>query len=317
MSARRGPRSAEQRVRGLLKMLPWLMQRESVAVADMAREFGMSESDLVEDIEMAAMCGVPPYTPLELTEIYIDEGWIMVGVNKRFERRLQLTKSEAFGLQLLAAAAEDVPGFKRSRELKSAMRKLRKVLGKDVVDVDVESPEFLPVVMAAVDSRENLEITYWTPSRNEESTRTIVPRSVFNVKGNWYVSADDDRSGERRHFRVDRIRSARGTGVHAAVAAEPPVVPSWFDSTTDRTVAELRVAPRAAWVVETYPCVSVDEHADGSFTARMVVSSEHWLGRLLLRAEGDVTVVGPDSLVDLQSRTAESVLARYANKSGS
>ena len=108
MTPRRGPRSAEQRVRGLLKMLPWLMQRESVAVADMAREFGMSESDLVEDIEMAAMCGVPPYTPLELTEIYIDEGMIMVGVNKRFERRLQLTRSEAFGLQLLAAAAEDV-----------------------------------------------------------------------------------------------------------------------------------------------------------------------------------------------------------------
>ena len=316
MTARRGPRSAEQRVRGLLKMLPWLMQRESVSVEDMAREFGMTESDLVEDIEMAAMCGVPPYTPLELTEIYIDEGMIMVGVNKRFERRLQLTKSEAFGLQLLAAAAEDVPGFKRTRELRSAMKKLRKVLGKDVVDVDVESPEFLPVVMAAVDSREMLAITYWTPARNEESARNIIPRSVFNVKGNWYVSADDDRSGERRHFRVDRIRSARGTGVRAAVAAETPIVPSWFTSVTDRVVAELEVAPQAAWVVETYPCVSVDERPDGSFKVKMVVSSDHWLGRLLLRAEGNVKVLGPTALVDLQARTADAVLARYANRSG-
>lgn len=317
MSGKRGPRSAEQRVRGLLKMLPWLMQRESVAVSDMAREFGMSESDLVEDIEMAAMCGIPPYTPLELTEIYIDEGYIMVGVNKRFERRLQLTKSEAFGLQLLAAAAGDVPGFKRNRELRSAMKKLRTVLGGEVVDVDVESPEFLPVVMAAVESREMLAVTYWTPSRNEESSRTITVRSVFNVKGNWYVSADDDRSGERRHFRVDRIRSARGTGVHAAVAAEQPVVPSWFDRDSGRTVARLQVSPNAAWVVETYPCVSVEERPDGSFAVEMVVSSEHWLGRLLLRAEGNVTVTGPAELVDLQKRTAESVLARYANRSGS
>lgn len=314
---KRGPRSAEQRVRGLLKMLPWLMQRESVAVADMAREFGMSEADLVEDIEMAAMCGVPPYTPLELTEIYIDEGWIMVGVNKRFERRLQLTKSEAFGLQLLAAAAEDVPGFKRNRELRSAMRKLRNVLGRDVVDVDVESPEFLPQVMAAVESREMLAITYWTPARNEESTRTITVHSVFNVKGNWYASADDDRSGERRHFRVDRIRSVQGTGRYAAAAAETPVVPSWFATDTDKTVAELEIAPQAAWVVETYPCVSVEERVDGSFRARMVVTSEHWLGRLLLRAGGNVKVTGPSALVDLQTRTAEAVLARYANRSGS
>ena len=317
MTPRRGPRSAEQRVRGLLKMLPWLMQRESVAVADMAREFGMSESDLVEDIEMAAMCGVPPYTPLELTEIYIDEGMIMVGVNKRFERRLQLTRSEAFGLQLLAAAAEDVPGFKRNRELRSAMKKLRTVLGREVVDVDVESPEFLPRVMDAVDSRELLAITYWTPSRNEESSRTIAVHSVFNVKGNWYVSADDDRSGERRHFRVDRIRSVRGTGRTSAAPAETPVVPSWFTGATDKLVAKLEIAPQAAWVVETYPCVSVEERPDGSFRARMVVTSEHWLGRLLLRAGGHVTVTGPAALVDLQKRTADAVLARYVSRSGS
>ena len=48
----------------------------------------------------------------------------------------------------------------------------------------------------------------------------------------------------------------------------------------------------------------------------MVVNSDHWLGRLLLRAEGDVKVVGPDSVVDLLNRTASDVLSRYANKSG-
>jgi hypothetical protein len=50
MSGRRGPRSASDRIAGLIKMLPWLMQRESVAVADMARQFDMSEDDLVADI---------------------------------------------------------------------------------------------------------------------------------------------------------------------------------------------------------------------------------------------------------------------------
>ena len=55
MSGKRGPRSAEDRVRGLLVMLPWLMQRKRVAIADMAKQFNIGESDLIEDIELASM----------------------------------------------------------------------------------------------------------------------------------------------------------------------------------------------------------------------------------------------------------------------
>ena len=79
MSGRRGPRSAEDRVRGLLRMLPWLMERERISIADMARQFSMSEEDLIEDIEMASMCGVPPYTPLELADLYIDDRALRFG----------------------------------------------------------------------------------------------------------------------------------------------------------------------------------------------------------------------------------------------
>ena len=107
MSAKRGPRSSEVRVSGLLRMLPWLMKQERVSVAKMAKQFSISESDLIEDLEMAAMCGVPPYTPFELTDVYIDDGYIFVGANKRFERSLELTSAEAFGLSLMATAARE------------------------------------------------------------------------------------------------------------------------------------------------------------------------------------------------------------------
>ena len=43
MSAKRGPRSSEVRVSGLLRMLPWLMKQERVSVAKMAKQFSMSE----------------------------------------------------------------------------------------------------------------------------------------------------------------------------------------------------------------------------------------------------------------------------------
>lgn len=317
MSGRRGPRRAEDRVKGLLVMLPWLMSRKKVAISEMARQFNISESDLIEDLELAAMCGMPPYTPLELTEVYLDEGFVHVGVNKHFERRLELTPSEAFGLSLLAAAAEDIPGFSRRRELKSAVKKLRKILGEGIVDVDNESPQFLDDVTGAAATGERLTITYWTPADNSEKVRTVTVRSVFTDRGHWYVTADDDLSGSLRHFRVDRIRQVTHTGQHVPVIAQEVQVPEWFADAEGKITVVIEVAPRASWVVETYPCTILEERVDGSYLIEIVANSEHWLGRLLLRAEGAATVVGPEPQVDLLRRTAGDVLSRYENSSGS
>ena len=60
----------------------------------------------------------------------------------------------------------------------------------------------------------------------------------------------------------------------------------------------------------------LEERLDGSFRVEMVINSEHWLGRLLLRAEGNISVVAPESAVNLLQHTATEVLNRYANKSG-
>ena len=315
MSAKRGPRSSEVRVSGLLRMLPWLMKQERVSVAKMAKQFSMSESDLIEDIEMASMCGVPPYTPFELTDIYIDEGYIFVGANKRFERSLELTSSEAFGLNLMAAAAKELPGFSRGKDLKSAVKKLRKVLGDGLVDVDIESPAFLPVVTEAASSGQRLRMTYWTPARNEESERTITVRTVFVDRGHWYIRADDDASNDIRHFRVDRIRSVSELNEFVAVSDATAQVPAWFADASGSATITAEVAASAAWVVETYPCTVREERPDGSFLIDIVSNSEHWLGRLLLRAGGAIRVVAPIEMASVQARTANAVLARYGANS--
>lgn len=315
MSGKRGPRSVEDRVKGLLVMLPWLMKRKSVKISDMAAEFDMNEQDLIEDIEMASMCGIPPYTPFELTDMYIDDGYIFVGANKRFDRSLTLTPSEAFGLGLLAAAAQDLPGFERGKDLKSAMKKLRKVLGDGLIDIDVESPAFLGAVTDACRTGERLEVTYWTPSRNEESLRTVVVRTVFSDRGHWYISADDDASGSRRTFRVDRIRNVRQTGSFVEVIPESASVPNWFVDVAEMTTVVLDVSPAAMWIVETYPCSILDERSDGSIRIEIAVSSAHWLGRLLLRAADGVTVVSPPEMVSMQQQVAREVLALYASSS--
>ena len=315
--AKRGPRSAAQRLHGLLSMLPWLMQRQQVRVSEMARQFNISEADLVEDLELASMCGVPPYTPFDLADLWIDGEYINVGPNKQFEQRLRLSAHEAFTLSVLASAADDIPGFSYGEHLRSALAKLHRVLGDNVVDVETTSPEFLDAVTAAAEDGEVLNITYWTPSRNEESQRSVVVRSVFSDKGNWYMSADDSASGERRHFRIDRIRALHGTGEHSAVAHEPVAIPQWFENAPQTETVTAHIAPHAAWIVESYPCRSITENTDGSFDVEMAISSEHWLSRIVLRAGDGITISSPSHLVDVAQRAAQQVLARYESNTAS
>ncbi|MEY4045439.1 MAG: hypothetical protein RL644_1707, partial [Actinomycetota bacterium] len=90
-------------------------------------------------------------------------------------------------------------------------------------------------------------------------------------------------------------------------------VPSWFSSSAEGTEVSLTLPAGAAWVVESYPTRTVTENADGSVDVTLIASSEHWLGRLLLRAGAGARVRGPGNLADLQARTAAAVLARYSD----
>ena len=100
MSGAHSPKSAEGRLSRLLVVLPWLMERGAASVAETAARFAVSENDLVRDLELVAMCGLPPYVD-ELIDLWIDEGTINVGVPRLFLRPLRLTEEEAF--ELLAA----------------------------------------------------------------------------------------------------------------------------------------------------------------------------------------------------------------------
>lgn len=312
---RRGPRSAADRVRGLLVILPWLMRRGSATFDEIAREFNMERQHVIDDLMMASMCGTPPYTPYDLTDLIVYDDEVVVGAMKRFDERLRLTPTEALALAVLADAARDLPGMRFDRRLRSAVRKLRDIIGNEVVDVEVPRPEFLDIIGEAAAKGQKLRITYWSPATSETTQRTIVPRSVFSDRGHWYVHADDELRNAERHFRIDRIREVELLDDFVDVGTRGVDIPDWFADASDLPVARLRVRPTAKWIVETYPCAVLSEDIDGSMEIDIRFSSEHWLSRILMRGGTDVEVVGPEPLRDLAARTAALVLSRYSENS--
>lgn len=314
MSGRRGPRPAEERLRRLLVMLPWLMERGEVPVAEAAERFALTEAELVKELELAAVCGLPPFVD-ELIDVFIDEGVISVGVPRLFTRPLRLNSVEAWELLAAGRAAMELPGADPDGPLGRGLAKLAGALGEDDttgVRVDLDRPEHVDAVAEAAVVGERLQVDYWSAARDEVTSRSIVPRRVFADRGSWYVSADDDRSGEVRTFRIDRIARLEPTGDLVPPGdVQLPDPGAWF---TDPSVprAVLRIGPAADWVVERYPVDEVSERdVDGRRTVRLPVASERWLVKVLLRLGPDAELLEPSELRERTRETAARILDRY------
>ena len=334
-----GPAGSGDRLALLLVLIPWLVRRKHVTVRDTAAEFGVSPRALVRDVQLVGLCGVPPYTPDLLVDVWIEpehgtdtnddededefqrrmeNGTIHAEVPTILGRPARLTSAELFGLVAMLKTALALPGADAAGPLARVYNKIARLAGEgtSVVEVEVATPPHLEVVRAAVLVGERLRIVYRKPFPPLPSERTIVPRAVFDHSGNWYVTADDDQSGERRDFRIDRIVALSSTGERVTVEhVEPHGGREWFmDATSEATVI---VAPPLRWLVEPYPYRAREVLDDGSLHLTLAVSSTHWLGRLLVRGGRKIQLVAPSDLADLQAETAQLVLANYVDGSPS
>lgn len=315
---RRGPRSASERVAGLLVILPWLMKRKRVQLSKVAQQFRMTEEELVADLQMAAVCGVPPYTPDALVDVFIDDGWVVAEIPKLFTRPLRLTSAEMYAVIAMVEAASRLPGGASRTALTSAVTKLKRLapeVDDTAVMIDLPKDPLLEELQKAQQESHELRIAYFNPARSDVTRRNIRVGKIFSEHGHWYVLADDDKSNAIRNFRVDRIQSIERTGkrydqADVARRADTEVDREWFGD--DLEEVTLRVRDDATWISEAYPTLARRKNRDGSIDVSLRITSEHWLARLLLRGGRNVTVVSPAKYARLTATTAAAVRARYA-----
>lgn len=306
-------RKTSDRVRGLLVMLPWLVERGRANIDEMAKTFGLDRATLVSDLTMATFCGTPPYSPLELIEIYFSDDEVWVEVPRVFTRPFRLTVEEAFALKAIGGAALAVSGADTSSALASALAKLPALGEEDAVVVRQPNDPNVDVLTQACIMRELLKIKYFRPQIRLKTSRQIVPMRVWVDGDHWYVDAFDVSKKELRVFRTDRIQDIKPTGriVEAADLPQLPGEPGfrWSSDTEDVTV---HLCPGAHWIAERYPHRGVKKLSDDVLEVKLPVATPEWLGRLLVRAGSEATVVGSPRHAALGAHTAASILARYA-----
>jgi proteasome accessory factor C len=315
-------RSAAERLRLLLAVVPWIVAHDGPTLDEVSRRFDMTEDELLAELDLVFLCGVHPFTPDSLMDVVIEEGRVWIRYADYFERPLRLTPEEGLALVAAGSALADVPGADPNGPVARALAKVAAVLGVEpgeALDIQLGSApaETLATLREAVASHHQVELDYYTYGRDERSQRVIEPRAVYAAEGAWYVDGFCHRAGADRRFRLDRIASATRLDTtfeapETVVRGPEAVVPgpvSVFDPDPDDPRVVLDLGPRARWVAEQYPVETADELTDGRLRVTLVAGERAWLERLLLRLGPDAEVVaGAD---DVGAVAARRVLARY------
>lgn len=300
-----------RRLNRILAMLPWVIANSGATVDEVCERFGYTRSQLVSDLNLVFVCGLPGYGPGDLMDAYIDEDEVVVELADYFAAPLRLTPAEA--LTLLASGLALVSSGQAPPALSSAVDKLRGVVfpdGDDALVVDLREPELVGDLRAAAADGVVVEMTYTKLSSGDTTRRLVEPWVVFSTMGNWYVSGFCRQAGAERVFRVDRIRELVATDERFTPPAATPEPAVGYSPGEDDVYVTIELTPQAAWVSDYYPCEVVDERASGT-TIRLAVADPAVAALLLLRL-GDAgrLVEGPE-VEEERDRLGAEILSRY------
>ncbi|RSN02625.1 WYL domain-containing protein [Nonomuraea sp. WAC 01424] len=313
----------------LLSLVPYLMSHPGAQVGEVAEVFGLSEKQLIDDLQLVWMCGLPGHTPGDLIDVSWDGGEILIDNADTIARPLRLGIDEASALLValrMLAATPELAGVQAAGDaLSRVVAKLERAAGEGAATVssqvafDVEAaPDALGRVREGLTARRRLSLRYYVPGRDEVTPREVDPTRVVVVDGRTYLEGWCYRAEAMRLFRLDRVLGVDVLDVPAdpAAGAEPiDVTQGVFRPSPTDELVELEVSAAGRWVAEYYPCEEVAELGEGRLKITLRARDEDWIVKLALRLGDTGRVVSPPRMAETVREEAERALGLYAQQS--
>jgi len=326
MSAQPRMVTSAERLRRLLALVPYVAARRVVGLAETAATFGMTERELIDDLNLAwcvELRAPEPYCPIDLS---YEEGEISISQAESIVRPLRLAADEASALLVaLRMLADAVGGGEAGGDGDAVARLIAKIedaagaagAPSSQVTIQIEHPNargMVATLNAALAAGKRVHLRHYAPKRDEATERDVDPMRLLVVEGRTYLEGWCRRAEGVRLFRLDRVLSVDVLDVPASVPAtaeQVDVDAGLFQPSPSDVLAELELGPAARWVAEDYPCESVTELADGWLRVGLRTPDTAWVRRLALRLGEDARVAAPASLADEVRASASAALALY------
>jgi proteasome accessory factor C len=314
--------NAIDQTRRMLSLVTYLRERPGARVDEVARAFGVTEAELIGDLNVLPLCGTS-FRGGDLLDIDTDGEriwWHNPGTAEDVAQPLRLAADEATALLVAARAVANLPGLREGdrQALLRAGAKLEAAAGEAAggsarLSVTFESEgSVFATVDRALTERRRLWMRYYSPGRDALTEREVDPIRLFAV-GHTYVEGWCRLSEDRRTFRLDRVAEIR-------LLDEPSDPPRTEPRDLSRGLVQpagddpevvVEVGPGGRWVAEYYPHDSAEELADGGLRVTLRTSDPGSLRRLALRLGRDGRIVSPPGLAAEARDAAVRALAGY------
>lgn len=288
-------------------MLPFVIANAGVSVDELTERFDYDRNELIADLNLVFLCGLPGYGPGELIDATIEEDGVWVDMADYFSAPLRLNPPEA--LMLLASGMALVSAGQAPPALESAVQKLARVVLPDAdatLAVELTEPPFVATLREALAGRRAVDLVYTALATEATTERRVEPWAVFSSAGNWYLSGFCHRAGDERVFRVDRIREVVISSEEFDPPPQPPPPEVRYTPTEEDVRAEIALGPGAAWVADYYPVEDL-----GNGLIRFSASDPGVAAKLLLRLGADADLVGGDEVAETLAEYRERLQAIY------
>ncbi|MFZ0167089.1 MAG: WYL domain-containing protein [Trebonia sp.] len=312
--------TSAERLRRLLALVPYVVSRKVVSLSEAAAAFGMTERELIDDLNLAwcvELKAPEPYCPIDLS---YEGGEITVSQAESIARPLRLAADEASALLVALRMLAEVPadGSAVGRliaKIEGAAGASAAASSQVMIQVDSQNVRGLAAkISTALGAGRRLHLRHYVPGRAAPTERDVDPMRLLVVEGRTYLEGWCRRAEGVRLFRLDRILDLDVLDVPAEVPAEAEhkdVDAGLFRPSESDERVELELAADARWVAEYYPCESVTEAGEGRLRAVLRTPDTSWVRRLALRLGEDARVLAPAALADEVRAAAAEALALY------
>lgn len=293
--------SAALRAIRLIDLVPYLVSNPGVTVKQTAEAFGITSSELLKDLDILFMCGLPGYTPLELIDLSVEDGYISIRDPQNLEAPRRFTESEALILRVALSALEEILPQEKRHSVRKVREKVSKLFSSEIPGDALfyqgdPTKRKMAIISKAVELEKKISFTYFNPLRTENSVRTA---SVIRIKAEpakTLIEAWCDKSGGLRTFNLAQMEDIEiaDDGAESHKAKEK----------TGKLVARFIAPTDCSFVKENESSITVKDEG-----YEIEIFQPEWLIRNVLSSAGEITLKDPASMVvrvqDLATRALE------------
>jgi proteasome accessory factor C len=305
----KAPQTPLSRAARLLDLVPYLNSHQGIGLESLAKEFNVTQTQIIADLTTLWMCGLPGYTPLELMDLSFDSGFVTINNADTLARPRSLTDEECIALILgLDLIVNSLPEDREDLRAQ-ALELIKKLMQRSSVSSQLRAIQSIPGSLRAtiqneIKSKTGLKISYHSSYSDTVSTREVLPIELYENEGSEYLRGICQNAHAIRNFRVDRIQAA----TQIALAHTDGL--NAFDTPSARTTYLLKASSRSRTVMERFSIPKEDFNEE----FQTMSYSAEWIRRTVMSCSGDAELMSPEKNRSDIARVAQSLLNLYLGR---